>query len=199
MSQSLVLSWASLCGIRSRAVSSAVAVLGFAGVATMLVVLLSGPEAIRAMYEFAGRDDVVVLMSGTSTWEAGSFIPPELIPELERLPGIVRVDGQPEISKELTSSGSARLPPEGNGKIGRTVSARGVTPAAFRMRQNFHIVKGRAFDSARHQMFVGRALWADTLGPADSDGATYVDSIASNTQAIVDGLTGGEVACRPSP
>ena len=46
---------------------------------------------------------------------------------------------------------------------------------------------------------VGRALWADTLGPADSDGATYVESIASNTEAIVAGLTAGEVACRPSP
>jgi ABC-type Zn uptake system ZnuABC Zn-binding protein ZnuA len=44
---------------------------------------------------------------------------------------------------------------------------------------------------------VGRALWADTLGPPDSDGATYVDSIASNTEALVDGFSGGKVACRP--
>jgi putative ABC transport system permease protein len=156
--QSLVLSWLNLRGVPSRAVSSAVAVLGFAGVTGMLVVLLSGREAIRAMYELAGQDDVVVLMSGTSTWEAGSFIPPELIPELERLPGIVRVEGEPAISKELTSSGSARLAPKGNGKIGRTVSARGVNRAAFRVRRNFHIVKGRAFDSGKHEMIVGRAL-----------------------------------------
>jgi ABC-type Zn uptake system ZnuABC Zn-binding protein ZnuA len=44
---------------------------------------------------------------------------------------------------------------------------------------------------------VGRALWADTLGPQGSDGATYVDSIASNTEALVDGFSGGKVACRP--
>jgi ABC-type Zn uptake system ZnuABC Zn-binding protein ZnuA len=42
---------------------------------------------------------------------------------------------------------------------------------------------------------VGRPLWADTLGPPGSDGATYVDSIRSNTAAIVEGLTGGEVHC----
>ncbi len=42
---------------------------------------------------------------------------------------------------------------------------------------------------------VGRPLWADTLGPPDSDGATYVDSIAANTRAIVEGLTGGEATC----
>ena|SRR5215211_2029729 len=45
---------------------------------------------------------------------------------------------------------------------------------------------------------IGRALWADTLGPEGSDGATYVDSIASNTAALVEGLSGGEVTCRPA-
>jgi zinc/manganese transport system substrate-binding protein/manganese/iron transport system substrate-binding protein len=44
---------------------------------------------------------------------------------------------------------------------------------------------------------VGKALWADTLGPAGSDGATYVQSIASNTAALVDGFSGGRIACTP--
>jgi ABC-type Zn uptake system ZnuABC Zn-binding protein ZnuA len=44
---------------------------------------------------------------------------------------------------------------------------------------------------------VGEALWADTLGPADSDGATYVDSIRSNTAALVEGLSGGAQSCEP--
>jgi ABC-type Zn uptake system ZnuABC Zn-binding protein ZnuA len=42
---------------------------------------------------------------------------------------------------------------------------------------------------------VGRALWADSLGPAGSSGATYTESIAANTGAIVDGLTGGSAHC----
>jgi zinc/manganese transport system substrate-binding protein len=42
---------------------------------------------------------------------------------------------------------------------------------------------------------VGKALWADTLGPAGSDGATYLGSIESNTRAMVDGFTGGAVQC----
>jgi ABC-type Zn uptake system ZnuABC Zn-binding protein ZnuA len=42
---------------------------------------------------------------------------------------------------------------------------------------------------------VGKALWADTLGPEDSDGATYAQSVASNTAALVDGFTGGAVTC----
>ena len=44
---------------------------------------------------------------------------------------------------------------------------------------------------------LGRALWADTLGPKGSGGETYIESIASNTAAIVKGLTGGAVDCRP--
>jgi ABC-type Zn uptake system ZnuABC Zn-binding protein ZnuA len=46
---------------------------------------------------------------------------------------------------------------------------------------------------------VGKPLWADTLGPKGSDGATYLTSIASNTQAMVDGVTGGQVTCALRP
>lgn len=44
---------------------------------------------------------------------------------------------------------------------------------------------------------LGEALWADTLGPEGSSGATYIDSVASNTEALVDGLSGGDRRCRP--
>jgi ABC-type Zn uptake system ZnuABC Zn-binding protein ZnuA len=37
---------------------------------------------------------------------------------------------------------------------------------------------------------VGAPLWADALGPKGSGGATYEDSVRSNTAAIVQGLTG---------
>ena len=43
---------------------------------------------------------------------------------------------------------------------------------------------------------VGGQLWADTLGPAGSSGATYVDSMRANTAAIVEGLSGGAESCR---
>jgi ABC-type Zn uptake system ZnuABC Zn-binding protein ZnuA len=44
---------------------------------------------------------------------------------------------------------------------------------------------------------VGRPLWADTLGPQGSSGETYTGSIASNTAALVAGLSGGARRCRP--
>ena len=42
---------------------------------------------------------------------------------------------------------------------------------------------------------VGKALWADTIGPPGSEGGTYAASIAANTRALVDGFTGGEQTC----
>jgi ABC-type Zn uptake system ZnuABC Zn-binding protein ZnuA len=44
---------------------------------------------------------------------------------------------------------------------------------------------------------VGRALWADSLGPKGSSGATYLGSLKANTAALVSGLSGGRVSCRP--
>jgi len=43
---------------------------------------------------------------------------------------------------------------------------------------------------------VGGALWADTLGPKGSKGATYVGSIQDNTDRIVRALSGGRERCR---
>ena len=45
---------------------------------------------------------------------------------------------------------------------------------------------------------LGRPLWADALGPAGSSGATYVESLVANTDALVQGFTGGRLSCRPA-
>ena len=42
---------------------------------------------------------------------------------------------------------------------------------------------------------VGKRLWADALGPSGSDGATYLEAMASNADALVRGFTDGERGC----
>jgi ABC-type Zn uptake system ZnuABC Zn-binding protein ZnuA len=42
---------------------------------------------------------------------------------------------------------------------------------------------------------VGGQLWADTLGPPGSSGATYVDAIEANATALAEGMSGGSVSC----
>jgi zinc/manganese transport system substrate-binding protein len=45
---------------------------------------------------------------------------------------------------------------------------------------------------------VGDPLWADTLGDEGSGAETYVDAMAANTAALVDGMSGGRVSCQPA-
>jgi zinc/manganese transport system substrate-binding protein len=42
---------------------------------------------------------------------------------------------------------------------------------------------------------VGGQLWADTLGPKGSSGATYLSAIRANAAALADGMSGGSVTC----
>jgi zinc/manganese transport system substrate-binding protein len=44
---------------------------------------------------------------------------------------------------------------------------------------------------------VGDPLYADTLGEEDSGADTYVDAMTANTEALVDGMSGGRTTCRP--
>jgi ABC-type Zn uptake system ZnuABC Zn-binding protein ZnuA len=42
---------------------------------------------------------------------------------------------------------------------------------------------------------IGGELYADSLGPQGSPGATYLGALAANTDTLVDGFTAGRVAC----
>jgi len=42
---------------------------------------------------------------------------------------------------------------------------------------------------------VGGELWADTLGPEGSSGATYLDAMRSNANTLAEGMSGGRVRC----
>jgi zinc/manganese transport system substrate-binding protein/manganese/iron transport system substrate-binding protein len=42
---------------------------------------------------------------------------------------------------------------------------------------------------------VGPALWADSLGPKGSTGATYLDSMRFDAQAMAEGFSGGRLRC----
>lgn len=42
---------------------------------------------------------------------------------------------------------------------------------------------------------VGGELWADSLGPEGSSGATYLEALASNTATLIDGFTAGAQSC----
>jgi zinc/manganese transport system substrate-binding protein/manganese/iron transport system substrate-binding protein len=74
----------------------------------------------------------------------------------------------------------------------RTIRAAGVQAVFAEHSVNPKVEEAIAAQAGAH---VGGQLWADTLGPRGSDGATYLGSIASNTRALVAGFTGGARTC----
>jgi ABC-type Zn uptake system ZnuABC Zn-binding protein ZnuA len=74
-----------------------------------------------------------------------------------------------------------------------TIRSAGVSVVFAESSVNPKVEHAIATEAGAH---IGRPLWADTLGPKGSDGATYVRSIASNTRAMVDGFTNGARTCQ---
>jgi ABC-type Zn uptake system ZnuABC Zn-binding protein ZnuA/ABC-type Mn2+/Zn2+ transport system permease subunit len=62
-------------------------------------------------------------------------------------------------------------------------------------------LSGRVADAIARQTGASTeyTLYGDTLGPAGSDGETYLEMEAANADAIVRGLTGGKRGCRLKP
>jgi ABC-type Zn uptake system ZnuABC Zn-binding protein ZnuA len=78
-------------------------------------------------------------------------------------------------------------------KLVDTIKAAGVTTIFAESSVNPKVEEAIAREAGAR---IGKALWADSLGPKGSDGATYIESIASNTTALVEGFSGGVVNCR---
>jgi zinc/manganese transport system substrate-binding protein/manganese/iron transport system substrate-binding protein len=78
-------------------------------------------------------------------------------------------------------------------KLVDTIKAAGVTTIFAESSVNPKVEEAIAREAGAR---IGKALWADSLGPKGSDGATYIESIASNTAALVQGFSGGAVNCR---
>ena len=74
----------------------------------------------------------------------------------------------------------------------RTIRETGVKTIFAESSVNAKVEQAIAAESGAR---VGKALWADSLGPEGSDGATYIDSIKANTRALVEGFTGKPADC----
>jgi ABC-type Zn uptake system ZnuABC Zn-binding protein ZnuA len=74
----------------------------------------------------------------------------------------------------------------------RTIRETGVKTIFAESSVNAKVERAIAAESG---VRVGKELWADSLGPAGSDGATYIGSIEANTRALVEGFTGEPASC----
>ncbi|WP_200946688.1 MULTISPECIES: ABC transporter permease [unclassified Roseateles] len=142
--------------LSQRIGSSAVIVVGIAGVVGVLVALLAMAEGYAQTLRNSGSLDTAIVMRGASAAEVTSSLSREDIVLIEQAPGIARNDkGEPVVSAETVVA--ANLPVKG-AKADEEGSAqvRGVSAAAFAVRPHMKIVEGRMFQPGLRELVVGK-------------------------------------------
>jgi putative ABC transport system permease protein len=142
--------------LAQRLGSSAVIVVGIAGVVGVLVALLAMAEGYAQTLRNSGSLDTAIVMRGASANEVSSSLSREDIVQIEQAPGVARnAKGEPIISAETVVA--ANLPIKGS-KTGDAGSAqvRGISEAAFAVRPNVKIIEGKTFQPGLREIIVGK-------------------------------------------
>ncbi|HEY2622183.1 MAG TPA: ABC transporter permease, partial [Dyella sp.] len=136
--------------------SSAVIVIGIAGVVGVLVALLAMGEGYAETLRATGSDDTAIVMRGSSAAEVMSVLDHDSVTLIPQAPGIARdAKGQPIASPEIVVA--ANLPIKGGTADDEgSVQLRGVSEQAWAVRPNVKIVEGRNFQPGMRELVVGK-------------------------------------------
>jgi len=142
-----------LSSIRERVTSSIVALVGIAGVVTVLIGVLSIGEGFRAVLDQSGAADVAIVLRGGATDEMGSGLSQEQTRIISDVKDIKRDATGAVASPELYVV--VDVPTRRTGTPAN-VPLRGVSPNASKLRQGFRIVEGTSFTPGKFEVIVGR-------------------------------------------
>jgi len=154
LSQTLAVSALSVRTIPERASSSAVAMIGIAGVVIVFVAVLSIGEGFRAAMTDAGAPDRAVVLRVGADSEMTSGLQGPATDIIKEAPGLLRVNNRPMASAELyvlvdlnkRSTGTAA-----------NVPLRGIEPETLQVRNEAKVIEGRMFQFGTNEAIVGRA------------------------------------------
>jgi putative ABC transport system permease protein len=136
--------------------SSAVIVVGIAGVVGVLVAMLAMAEGYAETLRKTGSLDTAIVLRGASAAEVASGLDRDSIVQIAQTPGIARdAQGEPLASPELVVA--ANLPiKDATGDEEGSVQLRGIGDEAWRVRPQVRIVDGRRFTPGLRELIVGR-------------------------------------------
>jgi len=154
LSQTLAVSLLSVRTIPQRASSSAVAMIGIAGVVIVFVAVLSIGEGFRAaMADASAPDRAIVLRSGADS-EMTSGLPGAEVQVIEQAPGLLRLNNRPIASAELYVLVDLNKRSTGTPA---NVPLRGIGADALEVRNEVRVIDGRMFQFGTNEAIVGRA------------------------------------------
>ena len=153
LSQTLAVSALSVRTIPQRASSSAVAMIGIAGVVIVFVAVLSIGEGFRAaMADASAPDRAIVFRTGADS-EVTSTLPGADVQVIEQAPGLLRINNRPVASAELYVLVDLNKRSTGTPA---NVPLRGIAAEALELRNEAHVVDGRMFQFGTNEAIVGR-------------------------------------------
>jgi putative ABC transport system permease protein len=141
--------------IPARLSSSAVAIIGIAGVVVVFVSVLSIAAGFAAAMQGSGSSDrALVMRSGADTEMTSGLDGPD-VDVIKQAPGVRRDGADPLASAELyvMLDIPKRSAPDG----AANVPMRGIEPAGIAARREVSIVEGRMFEFGTNEVVVGRA------------------------------------------
>lgn len=154
LSQIIAVTGVNLRSLRERAGSSAVAIIGIAGVVVIFISVLSIAEGFKAAMVKAGDPQRIIVMRTGSDTEMTSGFSGDQARLIMDTPGIQRGPNGPLASAELFVIVSHPLAKTGTDA---NVPLRGVSSTVLQVRPEVTIVEGRMFESGRNEIVVGRA------------------------------------------
>ncbi|MDY6946461.1 MAG: FtsX-like permease family protein [Pseudomonadota bacterium] len=142
-----------LRNMSQRAASSIVALIGIAGVVTVLIGVLSIAEGFRAVLDISGSDQVAIVLRSGATDEMGSGLSQEQTRVIADSNQALRDQDGAVVSPELYVV--VNLPLLSTGTAAN-VPLRGVGQQATKLRGNFKIVEGSNFTPGKFEVVVGK-------------------------------------------
>jgi putative ABC transport system permease protein len=164
LSQILAVTSVNLRSMRQRVGSSAVAVVGIAGVVLVFVAVLSIAEGVQATMKASGDPNTALILRGGSDTEMTSGLLGDQARIVQDAPGIAHdPSGTPLASPELFVVVDHPLKRSGTEA---NVPLRGVTPEAFKVHDRVKIIEGRQFEFGRNEIIAGHAAARQFVGLA---------------------------------
>ncbi|HEX7814421.1 ABC transporter permease [Dyella sp.] len=162
--QALSVTAVGLSTLRERLGSSAVIVIGIAGVVGVLVALLAMAEGYSQTLARTGSDDTAIVMRGASASEVMSVLERDSVVVIPQAPGIAKdAHGRPLASPEIVVAADLPLRHGHDGEEG-SVQLRGVGDEAWAVRPEVKIVEGRTFKPGMRELLVGRGAQRQFAG-----------------------------------
>jgi putative ABC transport system permease protein len=141
--------------IPARLSSSAVAIIGIAGVVVVFVSVFSIAAGFQAAMQGSGRvDRALVLRSGADSEMTSGLSGPD-VDVIKQSPGIRRDGGSLLAAAELMVI--IDLPKKATPDAPANVPVRGIVPESITIRKEFSIVEGRMLQFGTNEVVVGRA------------------------------------------